>query len=67
MQKLAEQYTEDRTLTKTMVEATFRRDNVPEDLITEYFECYDRETQLGLKIAQWLDDNRPEKPAEDAN
>lgn len=67
MAKLTEQYTEDRTLTKTMVEATFRRDNVPEELISEYFECYDRETELGLKIAQWLDDNRPEKPAEDAN
>lgn len=64
---LAEQYTEDRTLTKTMVEATFRRDNVPEDLITEYFECYDRETELGLKIAQWLDENRPEKSTENAD
>lgn len=64
---LAEQYTEDRTLTKTMVEATFRRDNVPEDLISEYFECYDRETQLGLKIAQWLDENRPEKSTENAD
>jgi len=58
---LAKQYTEDRTLTKTMVESTFRRDNVPEDLITEYFECYDKETELGLKIAKWLDDNRSEE------
>lgn len=67
MDKLVDQYIEDRALTKTMVEATFRRDNVPEDLISEYFECYDRETELGLKIAQWLDDNRPEKSTENAD
>lgn len=63
MDKLVDQYTEDRALTKTMVEGTFRRDSVPEDLISEYFECYDKETEIGIKIAQWLDDNR----TEDAN
>ena len=61
MDKLEQQYTEDRVLTRAMVESTFRRDNVLEDLITEYFECYDRETDIGLRIAKWLDANRTEK------
>lgn len=55
---LADEYLKDRTLTKTMVESTFHRDNVPEELITEYFESYDKETSIGLKIAKWLDSNR---------
>ena len=61
MANLVEQYTEDRTLTKTMVEATFRRDEVPEELLSKYFECYDEETAIGLQIAEWLDNNRTEK------
>ena len=62
---LVEQYTEDRNITKAMVESTFRRDNVPEDLITEYFKCYDRETEIGLKIAQWLDEKRSKEETKD--
>jgi len=66
MDNLVELYTEDRNVTKAMVEATFIRDNVPTDLITAYFDCYDQETELGLKIAQWLDDNRAVKGTEEA-
>lgn len=55
---LVEQYKEDRAVTRAMVESTFRRDNVPEDMIEEYFKCYDTETECGNRIAQWLDENR---------
>ena len=61
MDKLVTQYKDDRKMTKTMVEATFRRDEVPSELIAKYFECYDEETAIGLQIAEWLDNNRTEK------
>ena len=56
---LIQQYKDDRKLTKVMVRSTFERDNVPEELIEPYFEAYDTETELGIKIAEWLDSNRP--------
>lgn len=59
---LTDQYRDDRVLTRTMVEATFNRDSVPQELTAPYFECYDKETELGLKIAQWLETNRPKNP-----
>ena len=58
MANLIDQYIEDRNITRTMVLATFERDNVPQEMIDEYFEAYDRETDIGKKIAAWLDANR---------
>lgn len=57
---LAEQYEQDRALTRTMVLATFERDSVPQELIDRYFETYDQESEIGLEIAKWLDTNREE-------
>ena len=56
---LVEEYKNDRKITKVMVRSTFERDNVPEELIEPYFEAYDLETEHGIKIAEWLDSNRP--------
>ena len=64
-EKLVTIYLNDRQLTKEMVKATFIRDKVPEELITEYFKCYDRETKIGTQIAEWLDANREQKQKEE--
>ena len=58
METLVEQYKQDRTLTRTMVMATFERDSVPQDMIDRYFKSYDEETAIGTEIAEWLDNNR---------
>lgn len=63
---LVEQYKQDRELTRTMVLATFERDSVPQELIEEYFKHYDKESEVGEKIAEWLDANRPKEEAKDA-
>lgn len=63
---LVEQYKEDRKLTRTMVLATFERDSVPAELIEEYFNHYDKESEAGEKIAEWLDVNRSKDEAKDA-
>ena len=55
---LVDQYKEDRGLTRTMVLATFERDSVPQEMIDRYFKSYDEETEHGIIIAKWLDNNR---------
>lgn len=55
---LVDQYKEDRKLTRTMVLATFERDSVPQEMIDRYFKSYDEETEIGIEIAEWLDNNR---------
>ena len=56
--KLVEQYKEDREHTRSLMLATLERDSVPQEMIADFLECYDAETKVGHKIAEWLDANR---------
>ena len=55
-------WTTDRANTRSLVLKSLLEYGVPQELITEYFDLYDKETEVGIKIAQHMDI----KDAEDA-
>lgn len=48
-------WTTDRANTRAVVLKSLLQYNVPQELIDEYFDLYDRETETGIKIAQHMD------------